>query len=155
MEDEKAASWPRKDLGNDPDVWTWAMEKLEGNVTVHLATSDESGPHVRPVTAVMHGGEVYVLTGTKDAKSEHLSRDPRYEILRLVEEGERVGYVRYRGRVVTEDDPDLRRTLCDVSGFAEYYFKGPDDPNLTVLRLGIEKAEIIRPGENAYELLSR
>lgn len=151
---EDVYNWPRVDLGGDMEKWTWAMEQVKHGTDIPLATRSAEGPRVRPVTAVPHGGRLYVLTGTKDAKVMHLTEDPRFEFYVLVKKEERIGYVRFQGEARFVEDPDVRREVSDASGFAEQYFKGPDDPNLTLLWLDVREAEILRPGMQGYELLT-
>ena len=37
--------------------------------------------------------------------------------------------------------------VADAAGFLECYWTGLDDPNLTIMRLGIEAAEVMPPGK--------
>lgn len=155
MVEEDEAAWPRRDLGNDEDAWSWALGQVGASTVIPLATHGAEGPRVRPVTAITHGGRVYVLTGTRDAKVRDLAADPRFEFYVLVEEGERTGYARFRGTARMVEAHDLRRDVADASGFAEDYFEGPDDPLMTIVWLDIDQAELMRPGARGYELLSR
>jgi general stress protein 26 len=155
MGDDGEAPWQHIELGNDEEAWEWAIDKVQMHATLALATHDEGGPRVRPVTAVPHGGEVYVLTGTKDAKVAQLAHDPRFEFYVLVKEGDSTGYVRFQGTARPVEDASLRRELCDASGFADEYFDGPGDPNLALLHMDISAAEVMRPGMKGYEMLTR
>ena len=107
------------------------------------------------MTVVLHEGSVYVLTSTGDAKVRHLEADPRFEFFVLVKEGDSTGYVRCSGRSSKVVDPDLRRLVGDASGFLEDHWEGPDDPDLTVLLMDIDAAEIVRPGVKGWEMLTR
>ena len=80
--------WVRKELGNDEEVWAWAMGHLAEHAVIALATSSDEGPRVRPVTAVLHEDSVYILTSTDDAKVRHLEEDPRFEFYVLVKDEE-------------------------------------------------------------------
>ena len=145
----------RKDLGNDEEAWAWAMSKLPKNTMIALATQSEDGPKVRTVTAVPFREDVYVLTSTNDTKIRQLREDPRFEFYVLVKEEEGTGYVRFSGRAELVEDPDLRREVGEESGFVEAYWKGHDYPSLAVLRMGIDAAEIVKPGVEGWEMLSR
>lgn len=155
MSEGTSEEWPRKDLGNDRKAWAWALEQLGDQTVVPLATVSDEGARVRPVTMVVHEGKVYALTGSRDAKMEHLREDPRFEFYILVEEGESTGYVRFMGRVMMVEDLDLRKEVGDASGFAWDYFDGAEDASYALLEMNIRRAEIMRPGEKGYELLSR
>lgn len=147
--------WVRKELGNDQEAWAWAMGHLVEHPMIALATSSDAGPRVRPVTAVLYEDNVYVLTSTGDVKVRNLEVDPRFEFYVLVKEEGNMGYVRFSGRSSTVADPDLRRRVGDASGFADIYWEGPDDPDLTMFLMDIDAAEIVRPGVNGWEMLTR
>lgn len=147
--------WVRKELGNDDEVWKWAMGHLAENPMIALATHSEDGPRVRPVTSVLHEDEVYILTSTGDAKVRDLEADPRFEFYVLVKDEDGIGYVRFRGKASKVADPDLRSRVCDSAGFADSYWDGPDDPDLTLVLMDIDAAEIVRPGVNGWEMLTR
>jgi general stress protein 26 len=101
------------------------------------------------------GGELYVLTGTSDAKVRQLRHDPRYEAHLPWKRGKHTGYVRFRGRVEFVKNREVVRAVADAAGFLECYWTGLDDPNLTVLRLGIEAAEVTPPGKQEWIHLTR
>ena len=147
--------WVRKELGNDEEAWDWAMGHIAGNPRIALATLSEGGPRVRPVTAVLHEGGVYILTSTGDAKVRHLEADPRFEFYVLVKAADGIGYVRCSGEASNVTDPDLRMRVCDSAGFADSYWDGPDDPDLTMFLMDIDSAEIVRPGVKGWEMLTR
>ena len=151
---EDVYNWPRADLGGDEGTWSWALEQVKMGADIPLATHGPEGPRVRPVTAVPFGDSLYVLTGTQDAKVSHLTQDPRFEFYVLVREGERIGYVRFQGEAQFVEDMALRKEVGEASGFMDQYFEGPEDPNLTLLRLKPRSAEILRPGMQGYELLT-
>lgn len=155
MAEGDASTWPREELGDDPKAWEWALANVSMHKVIPLATYGEEGPRVRPVTTVPHKGRIYVLTGTLDAKVQDLGGEPRFEFYVLVKEGERTGYVRFRGTARTQDDADLKREVGQASGFMDDYWDGPGDPNYTLLWLDVTAAEIMRPGTKGYELLSR
>lgn len=152
---KKAKQFTRRFLGNDAKEWARVERRLRGARVVDLATCDDEGPHVRPVTLVEAGRAHYVLTGTSDAKVRQLRYDPRYEAHLAWRRGEDIGYIRFRGRAEAVEDRDEKRAAADASGFVESYWDGLDDPELTVLRLGIEAAEVMPPGGHEWTHLSR
>ncbi len=154
MADEEE-KFQKRMLGNDPEVWAYALSQLKTPATVYLATSDAGGAHVRPVTVVKYEDEHYILTGTKDDKIAELRTDPRFEMVRLVEEGESQGSIRYKGEVEFVTDPELRRAVYEESKFGDAYFDSPDDPMLTMLHLTFEGANVMRPRSWEYEILTR
>ena len=147
--------WVHKVLGNDEETWAWAMGHLAGQTMIALATTSEDGPRVRPVTAVLHEGSVYILTSTGDAKVRHLEVDPRFEFYVLVKEEDSTGYVRFSGTSGKVADPELRRRVGDAAGFVDSYWDGPDDPDLTMFLMDIDAAEVMRPGLKGWEMLTR
>jgi len=152
---KQAVKFTRRHLGHDDEWWARVQRRLKGIQVVDLATCDQEGPHVRPITTVEVGGELYVLTGTADAKVAQLRHDPRYEAHLPWSRGKRTGYVRFRGRVEFVEDREVVRAVADASGFLDCYFTGLDDPNLTVLRLGIEAAEVTPPGKMEWIHLTK
>jgi uncharacterized pyridoxamine 5'-phosphate oxidase family protein len=153
--EEITSQWERLDKGNDAEAWGWAFGLLGKNTTVPLATSSDDGPRVRPVTAVLHGDRVYVLTGTKDAKIHQLEGESRFEFYVLDKVGDSTGYARFRGIARPQDDPAIRREVGDACGFLYKYFDSPDDPDFTLLWMDITSAEVMRPGRTEYELITR
>jgi len=144
---KQTVKFTRRHLGDDGRQWARVRRLLRGIQVVDLATCDQDGPHVRPITTVEAGGALYALTGTSDAKVRQLRHDPRYEAHLPWKRGKHTGYVRFRGRVELVKDREEIEAAADAAGFLESYWTGIDDPNLTVLRLGIEAAEVMPPGK--------
>ena len=155
-EEEKVeGEWRRIDLGNDMEAWEWALGQMESMTIVPVETNSGDGPRVRPLTVVRQGESYFILTGTGDTKVSHLRADPRFEYYVLVKEGESPGYVRFHGVVEFVEQATLRKEVAEASGFSDNYWSGPDDPDMSILRLDIRQAEVMRPGVKGYELLSR
>ena len=57
MTEGTSEEWPRKDMGNDREAWSWAMGQFGDHTVVPLATLSDDGPRVRPVTVVTHEGK--------------------------------------------------------------------------------------------------
>ncbi len=155
MVKRKVTRFKRRFLGDDAKEWARLARMLKGVRVVDLATCDDEGPHVRPVTMVEAGGVHYVLTGTSDAKVRQLRHDTRYEAHLPWKRGKDTGYIRFRGRVMLIEDRAEKRAAADAAGFLEHYWEGFDDPNLTVIRLGIEAAELMPPGKAEWTHLTR
>ncbi len=50
-------------------------EVMKGETTVFLATLDGDHPRVRPVTTIENNGELFVLTGSEDAKFHQIQQN--------------------------------------------------------------------------------
>ncbi|MFX0079110.1 MAG: pyridoxamine 5'-phosphate oxidase family protein [Candidatus Hermodarchaeota archaeon] len=122
-------------------------ELLRGENTIFLATAEGDHPRVRPVTLVENTGELFVLTGLKDAKVAQIKKNEKVEVVRLFrfEEGE--GYVRFSARAMIIDDSKIRERLANATSFFSSYFKSADDPNFVLLHLAPVKIEYMKMGQ--------
>ncbi len=151
----KTVKFTRRDMGNDREQWGRVLELMKGVQIVHLATADDEGAHVRPVTTVEHGGDLHILTGMEDAKVAQLRRDPRFELAWEWKRGKRTGYIRLRGRATHLRPRALRAAVAKAAGFVDQYWTGLDDPLLAIIRLDVTAAEMLPPGSCEYVLLRR
>jgi len=75
------------------EVW----EHFKDQQHIFLATSERDQPSVRPVTLVCLDGKFWILTGTKNAKTKQILKNPKIEFCLLIQKGELRGYVRAAG----------------------------------------------------------
>jgi len=75
------------------EVW----EDFKDYQHVFLATSEENQPRVRPVTLVCLDRKFWILTGTNNAKTKQIRKNPKIEFCLLFQKGENHGYVRAAG----------------------------------------------------------
>jgi general stress protein 26 len=112
-----------------------------------MATAEGNQPRVRPVTLVENTGELYVLTGIKDAKVAQIKKNEKVEVVRLIRFEEGGGYVRFSARAKIIDDSKIRKRLAKATSFFSSYFKSADDPNFVLLHLAPVKIEYMKPGQ--------
>jgi general stress protein 26 len=120
---------------------------LRGENNVFLATADSDQPRVRPVTLVENGGELFVLTGSADAKVTQIKQNEKVEVVRLIRFEEGGGYVRFSGMAKIIHDLKTRTRLAKETSFFTQYFKSADDPKFTLLHILPKKIEYMKPGE--------
>jgi general stress protein 26 len=120
---------------------------LRGENTVFLATAEDDQPRARPVTLVENGGELYVLTGSADAKVAQIKRNERVEVVRLIRFEDGGGYVRFSGLAKIVTDQATRSRLADATSFFTNYFKSPNDPAFTLVHIIPKKIEYMKPGQ--------
>lgn len=114
--------------------------------TVGLATVEDGAPRVRPVTVIHHERNLWVATGTGDAKVGQLRANPDVEFYLLVGERRNPGSLRARGRAEFVSDPVTRKTAAKMMPYFSMFWKTPDDPAFTLLRLHVDSFEYMRPG---------
>jgi general stress protein 26 len=135
------------------------MEKIPANVkdeiwsnfneykTVYFATSINDQPHVRPLTLVPLDNELWVLTGTKDAKMEELHKNPKVQVCMAIKKDKHTGTARFSGRVEIVKDMDMKKSIAAQVDYFKEYWDTPEDPNFTLLRMDFSELEYMRPGE--------
>ena len=122
-------------------------ELLRGENNIFFATAEGDHPRVRPVTLVENGGDLFVLTGSKDAKVAQVKKNEKVEVVRLIRVKEGGGYVRFSARARIVDDPKIRERLAKATSFFTTYFKSADDPKFVLIHLNPVKIEYMKPGQ--------
>jgi general stress protein 26 len=117
-----------------------AWELMEKIGTCMLVTWDGERNRARPMSASVRKNEhaICFLADERQAKTEQLERFPR--VLLTFADGGGTKYVACSGRVSVSDDRQKVRDLW--SPFAKAWWDSADDPNIRVLRLEPEEAEI-------------
>jgi len=124
-----------------------AREVLSGETTVYLATLDGDQPRVRPVTLVEHHGDLFVLTGTKDAKVAQIRKHKKVEIVAPVRHEKGTGYVRFTALVTVEKDLEQRAKVAKAASFFSEFWDSPEHPGYALLRIQPVKIEYLKPGD--------
>ncbi len=130
-------------------------EVMKGETTVFLATLDGDHPRVRPVTTIENNGELFVLTGSEDAKFHQIQQNSKVEIVTLVPHAETSGYVRFSALAKIIKDPRIRERIAQATSFFSNYFKSPSDPKFGLIHLIPEKIEYLKPGEMYPESIAK
>ncbi len=122
-------------------------ELLRGENSIFLATAEADQPRVRPVTLVENAGNLYVLTGTADAKVSQIKTNNKVEVVRLIRFEDGGGYVRFSAIAKVIDDAKIRSLVAKATSFFSNYFKSADDPKFTLVHLIPKKIEYMKPGQ--------
>ncbi len=120
---------------------------LRGENSIFLATLEADQPRVRPVTLVENNGQLFVLTGTADAKVSQVRKNEKVEVVRLIRFEEGGGYVRFSAVAKIIDDQKIRTRVAKATSFFNKYFQSADDPKFTLLHLHPKKIEYMKPGQ--------
>ncbi len=99
------------------------------------------------MTLVENAGELFVLTGLKDAKVAQIKKNEKVEVVRLFRFEEGRGYVRFSARAKIIEEPKIRERLAMATSFFSSYFKSADDPNFVLLHLAPVKIEYMKAGQ--------
>jgi general stress protein 26 len=128
-----------------------ALERFGTVNPVVLATVAGERPVQRRVSLIRAGARFYLVTASGSRKVRHLDGNDAYAALLNLDEGEAHGYVELTGRVRRVADSGERKEVCEIAGFVERYWRGPDDPELTMYELLVERAAYLEPGRMAAE----
>lgn len=121
---------------------------------VFLATTDGDQPKVRPVTLICFDNRLWIGTGTQSAKIKQIKKDKKVEFCLFLKEDKVNGYIRGTGDAIIVQDNDTRKLLSDNMSYFKNFWKGPDDPNYTLLEIVIKEIEYLKPGGLKVEKLT-
>ena len=123
------------------EIWKY----LDGEPHVFLATVDVDQPRVRPVTLIHLKEKLYVTAGSNDAKVKQIKQNSKTEFCLLLEKDERKGTVRAECFAQIVEDKDVKADVFNNISFAKEFWKSPDDPNYTVIKLKPISFEYMKP----------
>lgn len=112
---------------------------------VFLASTEGNQPRVRPVTLIYLRSGFYVATGSDDAKTSQIQRNPRVEFCLLVEEGESKGTIRAECVANLVKDEEIRAHIFEKIPFMKEFFKTPKDPKYALIKLEPKVFEYMKP----------
>ncbi len=113
---------------------------------ISLATVEGNQPRVRPVTLIYLRDDFYVATGSGDAKTSQIQSNPRVEFSLLVEQGESRGTIRAECEASLVKDAEIRTHIFEKIPFMKEFFKTPEDPKYTLIKLEPKAFEYMKPG---------
>jgi len=125
------------------EVW----ENFKNHQHIFFTTSEGDQPRVRPVTLVCLDRRFWILTGTNNAKTKQIRKNPKIEFCLLFQKGEHQGYVRATGLAKIIRDRETKVKLAEHTDFFDEHWKSPDDPNYTLIELHLTEIEYLRPNE--------
>lgn len=122
-------------------------ENFTDYCTIYLATVDGDKPRIRPMTLVLLDSRFWLLTGTNDAKTTQIIENPKIEICYPIETDENKGYVRFNGRAKIILDKIIKVDIAKRVDYFNDHWKGPEDPNYTLIEAEFEEIEYMEPGK--------
>jgi len=123
------------------EVWKYFKDFED----IYLTTCEGGQPRIRPVTLVHLDERFWVLTGTDNAKVRQIRKNPKVEFCLPIQKKDRRGYVRAAGLAKITQDRALKSKVAKHCDFFREYWKGPNDPNYTLLEILIHEIEYVRP----------
>jgi len=124
------------------EVW----KSFSGEPHIFLATVEVDQPRVRPVTLVHLRNKLFVTTGSNDAKVKQIRQNPKTEFCLLLEKDERKGTLRAECEARIVEDKGIKADVYNNISFAKEFWKSPEDPNYTLIRLQPNAFEYMKPG---------
>lgn len=127
---------------------------VEIEPTIHLATCDTAGPHVRPVTLVRDGLGFYFATSRRSEKIRHITLPQKVEFSCLLERAGKLGCLRVAGTLTEVTGAPLRDAWGRAKGYDAglHFADGLDDPDLIAFRIEPTRVRLRVPGEQETEV---
>ena len=129
-------------------------EILMNRPIIYLATAKGNQPRVRPVTLIVDQGDLFVLTGTKDAKVAEIRKNSKVEVIIPVRHGESTGYIRFKAKATIRDELEDRVRAAKAAPFFDNYFQSPEDKGFTLIHFETIHIEYLKPGQNYPEIIT-
>lgn len=126
----------------------------ETNPTIYLATYDAMGPHVRPLSLVRDGLNMYFATSRTSEKIRHLELHQKIEFACLLEGVGMPGCLRVAGTVTEIGGLPLHEVWTRAKGYdtSLHFPGGLDDPDLIAFRIHPTQVRLRLPGKQEIEL---
>jgi uncharacterized pyridoxamine 5'-phosphate oxidase family protein len=124
------------------EVW----KSFSGEPHIFLATVEGDQPRVRPVTLIHLQNKLFVTTGSNDAKVKQIKLNPKIEFCLMLERDERKGTIRAECEARIVENKDIKAEVYNNISFAKEFWKSPEDPNYTLIRLQPNAFEYMKPG---------
>ncbi|HLZ70391.1 MAG TPA: pyridoxamine 5'-phosphate oxidase family protein [Dehalococcoidia bacterium] len=128
-------------------------------VWAFLATAGGRQPHVRVVHPVWEGRAVWIATRSGSAKVRQLARNPRAELFYWTHAGKHLTVTGACVLAAAASEKARLWALFKEDPIAGYdpalIWKGPDDPNLALLRLDPRRIEAFNTPELAQGIKPR
>ena len=122
--------------------------------TIHLATCDTAGPHVRPVTLVRDCLGFYFATSRCSDKIHHVGSQRTVELSCLLERAGKLGCLRIAGTLTEVSGAPLREAWNRAKGYdpSLHFSGGLEDPDFIAFRIEPKRIRLRVPGERETEV---
>jgi len=122
--------------------------------TICLATCDARGPHVRPLSLVRDGLDLYFATSRRSEKIHHLDSHHEVEFVCLLERVGEIGCLRVAGTVIEVTGAPLQEAWVRAHGYDAglHFRRGLDDPDLIAFRIQPTLVRLRLPGQREREI---
>jgi len=113
---------------------------------VFFATAEAGQPRVRPVTLIRLLDELFVATGSNDAKTKQIKQNPKTEFCLLIEKDDKKGTIRAECKAQIVKDNNVKARVYNKIPFIKEFFKTPEDPSYVLIKLQPIALEYMEPG---------
>ena len=120
---------------------------FEKHSHVILATVEGAQPKTRVITLIRDDDGFFFATGTGSQKIEQIRENPAAEFILTLKDGDNNGYVRGECLAEIVDEKKLVARLFRENEFMGKLWEGPEDPELTIVRLTPRVFHYMKPGE--------
>ncbi|WP_108682793.1 pyridoxamine 5'-phosphate oxidase family protein [Methyloceanibacter sp. wino2] len=128
-------------MSNDEHNIENRVWEVVGNANIcMLVTNAIDGPRARPMEARpdTKDAAIWFLTDRRGLKDDEVKAHP-HVCLCFIHSAEKA-YLSLTGKATVEHDPERARSLWNKK--QEAWWSGPDDPNLLVMRVDLDRAEM-------------
>ena len=135
-----------------PEIATIARQRFETDQLVMIGTLRRDGsPRISPNEVDLAAGRLFVSMMWRSRKALDLLRDPRVAVHSVTSDRDGgQGDVKLYGRVVDEQDPDVRAAFREAIRARIDW--APDEPNYHCFSVDVEQAGYIRFGDDKAAL---
>jgi uncharacterized pyridoxamine 5'-phosphate oxidase family protein len=114
-----------------------------------LSTMDGDQPRVRPMMPYLaEDNELLLALLGRSRTIEDIKKNPRIEICFV---DRKMSYCRIVGKAQISTDPQKKELVFNVIPMLRQYFSSPQDPNLVLAIIAIERIEVMTPYQSSPE----
>ena len=125
-----------------------ALGLLNNMQLVNLATIDGDQPRVRAVTLVSYKDQFWITSRTSAGKMEQIHANNKVEFNLNVGSNNNLGTVRATGELEIIGDMATKAELAEQMPFFSMFWKTPEDPGYTLMRLDLKRIQVLFPYKN-------
>jgi len=126
---------------------------LKDKQMADVATVEGLQARVRPMTLMWYKEQLWLATGSEDAKTAQLRMNPLLEVVTHLKQENFSGYIRISGSAMPVTDPSMRKEIADFSGFIYNYWSDPNDPGYALFRIDPLLVKLMQPGDMLESVL--
>lgn len=103
----------------------------------HLATTDNDQPRARPMALIIHDDSIWLSSKTDWSKVNPIQGNRKVEF--IVAPISNTGSIRFTAIAEIVEDLRTKEELAKEIPWFSNYWKGPDDPNFTLIKMKLSR----------------